>query len=137
MRQDPKAYFDWFYEGDPDVRTEFEERWHPDVVLIQASEMLGTAGEFHGYEGVRAVAAELDESFESIEWNPQEVITSGDRRFLVILEPAGRSHHGVEIKQADIGGWLGHVVTLHEDGRVSRLEAYLDESEAREAAGLA
>lgn len=136
VQHDPIAYFRWFYAGDPVVRSEFEERWHPDVVLIQAPDMPGTAGEFHGWDGILALGVELQESFESVDWNPQQAIAAGDRRFLVILDPTARSQHGVEIKQADVGGWLGHVVTVHEDGRVVRLETFLDEEKAREAAGL-
>jgi hypothetical protein len=40
-----------------------EERWQPDLVLIQAPEMPGTAGEFHGYEGLAAANRDLLESW--------------------------------------------------------------------------
>jgi hypothetical protein len=131
------AFFRWFYDaGDTDVRTDVEARWDPDLVLIQAPEMAGTAGEFHGYAGLAAVQAELSESFPKIDWNPIDAVEADDGRFLVFLEPKAETNQGLTLDQAVVGGWLGHVITLADDGRVKRLETYLDEEKAREAAGL-
>ena len=59
---DPRSleFWEWFYEPanrgaelSPEERSRaVEQRWHPDLVLIQSPEMVGTAGEFHGYEGL-------------------------------------------------------------------------------------
>ena len=130
------AFFRWFYAGDPSGRADVEARWHPGVVLIQAPEMVDTAGEFHGYDGLAAVQAELAESFPVIRWNPKDAIETPDRRFLVVLDPRAETSQGVVLDQRVVGGWLGHLVTMHQDGRVLRLETYLDEKKAREAAGL-
>jgi hypothetical protein len=141
VQEDPLAYFRWFYAVDPVEVTEpqpdlVEARWHPDMVMIQASDMVGTAGEFHGYEGLAQLQVELRESFERIDWNPVDVTETDDGRFLVTLEPDAHSHQGVVISPRTLGGWLGHLMTLHEDGRVVRLETFLDEQKARAAAGL-
>ena len=132
------AFFRWFYDdGDPLNPADIESRWRPDCVAVQDSAMVGTAGEFHGYEGLAAVNAEIQESFEIVNWNPVELTELDDGRFLVRLEPTARSHHGVELSFEAGGGWLGHLVTLHDDGRAVRLETYLDEGKAKKAAGLA
>jgi hypothetical protein len=109
-----------------------EERWHPDLVLIQSPEMPGTAGEFHGYEGLAAVNRELLESWEMIKWQPREVHDLGYGRYLVLIEASGRGRgSGILLE----GGEIGHIVTLR-DGRAERLDTYLGWDSAREAAGL-
>ena len=128
------AFFRWLYAatGPEDA----ESRFHPDVVLVQTQEMIGTAGEFHGYEGLAELTAELEEAFAELEWNPTEATELEDGRFLVLLEPRVVSNQGVDLSVEIAGGWLGHLITMHEDGRVLRLETYLDEAKARRAAGL-
>jgi hypothetical protein len=142
VHADPKAFFDWFYapgiiaaptEVGPELA---EERWHPDVVVVQAAEVPDTAGEFHGYDGLDALFVELSESIERMEWNPVEITPAGKDRFLVDFDPTLHTPHGMTLSWHQVGSWIGHLVTLHADGRVLRLEAYLDESKAREAAGL-
>jgi ketosteroid isomerase-like protein len=132
-------FWEWFYaaanEGpsmSPEERLRaVEERWHPDLVLIQSPEMPGTAGEFHGYEGLAAVNRELYESWETIDWRPREVHELGEGRYLVLLETSGRARlSGLELE----GGEIAHLVTLR-DGKAERL-AYLGWEAARGAAGL-
>ena len=131
------AFLRWFYEsGDALSPADVEARWHPEMTLIQSPEMPGTAGEFRGYDGLRAVNAEIGESFPKIHWNPQDATELPDGRFLVSLEPTVETSHGLTLDQTVIGGWLGHLITMHEDGRVLRLETYLDQDKARAAAGL-
>jgi hypothetical protein len=109
-----------------------EERWHPDLVLIQSPEMPGTAGEFHGYEGLAAVSRELYESWETIDWRPREVHELGHDRYLVLIEASGRARRSrVELE----GGEIGHLVTLR-DGKAARLDVNLGWDAARDAAGL-
>lgn len=137
VQDDAIAFFRWFYDaGDINERADVEARWDPDLVLIQAPEMAGTAGEFHGYEGLAEVTAELRESFATIDWNPIDAVETDDGRFLVSLMPKAETNQGLTLDQAVVGGWLGHVVTFADDGRVKRLETYLEEAKAREAAGL-
>jgi ketosteroid isomerase-like protein len=133
-------FWEWFYavanEGPSmsleERRRAVEERWHPDLVLIQSPEMPGTAGEFHGYEGLSAVNRELYESWETIDWRPREVHELGEGRYLVLLEASGRARRsGVQLE----GGEIAHLVTLR-DGKAARLDTYLGWEAAREAAGL-
>jgi hypothetical protein len=134
-------FWEWFYEpasqggamSAEERRRAAEERWQPDLVLIQSAEMPGTAGEFHGYEGLAAVNRELYESWERIDWRPVEVRDLGAGRYLVLLETNGRSRSGVELGGRD--GEIGHIVTLR-DGKAARLDTYLGWDTARAAAGL-
>ena len=71
-------FWEWFYGptnrgaemSAEERRRSVEERWHPDLVLIQSPEMPDTAGEFHGYEGLAAAIRELLESWEAMRWEP-------------------------------------------------------------------
>ena len=139
---DPRSleFWEWFYEpanegasmSAAERQRSTEERWHPDLVLIQSPEMPGTAGEFHGYEGLAAVNRELLESWEVISWRPREVHDLEGGRYLVLIEASGRGRgSGIELG----GGEIGHIVTLRE-GKAERLETHLGWDTAREAAGL-
>jgi hypothetical protein len=134
-------FWEWFYEpaneGDSMTAEErmraVEERWHPDLVLIQSPEMVGTAGEFHGYEGLAENTRELLESWDVVNFRPDEVHVVGDDRYLVLLETSGRGRgSGVMLD----GDRIGHLVTLR-GGRAERLEVHRGWDTAREAAGIA
>jgi ketosteroid isomerase-like protein len=125
-------YFQWFYEGITDPER-IDGLWHEDVVIHQSEEMVGTAGTFEGYDGVVALGQELAESWDVEEtvWRPIEVKELGDHGYLVRVAARGRGRgSGVELERE-----LFHIVTLRGD-RASRMDVYLDEAEARKAAGL-
>jgi SnoaL-like domain len=133
-------FWEWFYapanEGASwsaeERRRAIEERWHPDLVILQSPEMPGTQGEFHGYEGLAENFRELLESWETIDWRPREVLVLGEGRYLVLIEASGRGRgSGIVLE----GGEVGHLVTLR-DGKAERLETYLGWDNARRAAGL-
>jgi hypothetical protein len=139
---DPRTleFWEWFYEpvnrggemSAEERRRAVEERWCPDLVLIQSPEMPGTAGEFHGYDGLAENTRELLESWDQVNFRPDQVHVVGDERYLVLVESSGRGRFsGVALS----GDWLGHLVTLR-DGRAERLEVYRGWSEARRMAGL-
>jgi ketosteroid isomerase-like protein len=133
MDRDPLEYFRWFYA--PDVnsldRGEVAERWHRDLVLVQSPDVPGTAGTFHGYEGLAAVTAEILEAYEDLTWHPQRAFDLGDERYLVLLVAKARGRTSGVWLEAQIG----HIVTIR-DGRAERLETYLGWETALEAAGL-
>jgi hypothetical protein len=141
-RVDPGStdYWEWFYEvanrgagWSPDRRLRaIEERWHPNLVLIQSPEIPGTAGEFRGYQGLAAVNRELLESWEQIDWRPCEVHELGGGRYLVLLDTSGRARRSGILLE---GGQIAHIVTVR-DGRAERMEVYMSWEEGREAAGL-
>jgi ketosteroid isomerase-like protein len=139
---DPRSleFWEWFYEPanrgaemSADERSQaVEERWHPDLTLIQSPEMPGTAGEFHGYEGLAQNTRELLDSWDVVSFRPEEVHVVGDRRYLVLLETSGRGRQsGVALG----GDRIGHLVTLRE-GRAERLEVHRGWDHAKKVAGL-
>jgi hypothetical protein len=133
-------FWEWFYapanEGaswsTEERRRAIEERWHSDLVLIQSFEMPGTAGEFHGYEGLAAVMRELLESWDEIHWRPDQVHELGRDRYLVLIEVSGRGRGSGVVLDGDR---IGHLVTLR-DARAERLEVYRGWDTAREAASV-
>jgi SnoaL-like domain len=139
---DPRSleFWEWFYEPvnrgaemtADERRRAVEERWDPDLVLIQSPEMPGTAGEFHGYEGLAAVMRELLESWDEIHWRPDQVHELGGDRYLVLIEASGRGR-GSGLRLG--GDRIGHLITLRE-GRAERLEVYRGWDTAREAVDL-
>jgi hypothetical protein len=133
-------FWEWFYEpagegaslSAAERRRATEERWHPDLVLIQSPEMPGTAGEFHGYEGLAENMRELLESWDHVIWRPREVHDLGRGRYLVLIEAGGRGRSsGVELE----GHQIAHLVSLRE-GKAERLETYIGWDAARGATGL-
>ena len=105
------------------------EMLHPDFELHEPPE-LPDAGVGRGREGFKEVISKLRSSFKDLGFAPDEFIPAGNR-VLVIVRWSGRgSLSGVETDTE-----LFHVWSF-EDGRPSRLEAYLDEEAARRAAGL-
>ncbi len=133
-------FWEWFYApGNEGASLSAEERqrataerWHPDLVLIQSPEMPGTAGEFHGYEGLAENMRELLESWDQVVWRPREVSDLGQGRYLVLIEAGGRGRgSGVRLE----GHRIAHLVTLR-DGKAERLETHIGWEEARAAAGL-
>lgn len=139
---DPRSleFWEWFYEsanrgGEMSAEERLraiEERWHPDLVLIQSPEMPGTAGEFHGYEGLAQNMRELLESWDQVNFRPHEVHVVGENRYLVLLETSGRGRGSGVLLDGDR---IGHLVTLRA-GRAERLEVHRGWDAARQAAGM-
>ena len=124
-------YFRWFYLDDWSEPGAIEERWDPDLVLNQSSDLLDATGAFHGYEGLRKVFGEIAESFREIAWEPVEVIPLGDERYLVKVTISGHGKgSGISLRRE-----IGHLFTLRE-GRAARVDVHWDWEQAREAAGL-
>jgi ketosteroid isomerase-like protein len=101
----------------------------PNVCVIQASEILGTAGEFHGHEGARRMWNELQEAFDPVSFEPEKHDELDDGRLLVRCRWTGTgTASGVEVEAA-----VWHLWSFR-DGLVSRLEVYPSKREALEAA---
>ena len=131
MKEGSLEFWEWFYEPLVDDSAAIEERWHPDLVMHQASELPGTAGTFHGYEGLRQVNLEMIEAYKDIRFQPKEATELDDGRWLVLLMISGRGRgSGIELE-----GEIGHLVTLR-DGRASRMDVYMGWDAARQAARL-
>jgi hypothetical protein len=121
-------FWDWFYEPSVDQSAAIEERWHPDLLIHQSSDLPDTAGTFHGYEGLKQLNRELIESYEDIRFRPREAHELDGGRWLVLLTISGRGRgSGIELE-----GEVGHVITFKGD-RAQRLDIYLTWDAARAA----
>lgn len=121
--------------GDPVVRERLEALLAPDASIEFATPDGGFVGEmagpFAGLEGFLAGWAEWLEPWDSFVVTPLEWIDAGDGRVLLLSNCHGRlAGSGVELDTAAAG--------LYEvrDGRIARIQHFLDQAQGRRAAGL-
>jgi ketosteroid isomerase-like protein len=83
-----------------------------------------------GIEGLKRQRERMDEIWEDLRWEPERFI-EGTETVVVLLTLYGTSRQ----MKAGVSAAVAHVWTLR-DGRVIRLEVFLDRDEAFAAAGL-
>jgi uncharacterized protein len=105
------------------------ELFDPDMEWHNAPELPG-ATVHRGYDAMIADIQEQGEVWEERRFEPVEIVAAGDR-MVVFLEVTvrGRSS-GVPVRQE-----LAHVVTLR-DGKVIRVQAFIDRDRALREAGV-
>ena len=108
-----------------------DEIWAPDAVMVTSGRLFPEAGEWPGREGMLRFARQQMEAFERMWIEPAEYTEAGNH-LLVRLRLGGVARHTGITMEFEIF----HVVTFRDDGKVTRLEAHVDEREARQAAGL-
>ena len=101
--------------------------WHPAGVRALTGD---DAGVYRGHDGMRQMFREVDEEFSAVEVELSEVRDLGER-FLAI----GRFHVRGRESEAEVTSPLGAVADFA-DGKVLRVQTYLDHAEALEAVGL-
>jgi uncharacterized protein len=90
----------------------------------------GSGSVFHGHEGVRQSIRSLLAAFSVIEFTVEEITTAGDRVIATVHERYLGKASDVEVDRRHYSVW-----TIR-DGKITRMCAYLDPAEAREAVGL-
>jgi ketosteroid isomerase-like protein len=103
------------------------QRAHPDI------EFVPPAGEPHS--GIDSVRAWMEpDAFDRQVVEPLEILVSGDKVLVRQLIRARGAGSGIEL---EVRSWA--VWTIGEDGRVIRIEGFMEqqEAEAKRAAGLA
>jgi ketosteroid isomerase-like protein len=112
-----------------------EEAIAPDAPIEFATPYGGFMGEmagpFRGPEGLRRGWTEWTEAWESWSFRGTDWIDAGEGRVLLLGDSKGRvAGSGVEIE--------AHVAALYtiEKDRIVRIEHFLDQDQARRAAGL-
>jgi ketosteroid isomerase-like protein len=109
-----RRFYDSLNRAEPDYST-----LHPEIRIIQAAEIVGTAGVFEGHDGARRSWEELLEAFDPTRFEPQKSEELEGGRLLVRCRWVGKGvASGVEI---DAPVW--HVWSFRE-GLLSRLEVY-------------
>jgi ketosteroid isomerase-like protein len=106
------------------------EFFDPAVELRQTESFLGTAGTFHGYDGLVRSAREMFETFRDLHWVPIRLIDGGDHVVTTCEARAYGKQSDVEVR---VKG--AHLWTLR-GGRIVAWHIYLDSTQALEAVGL-
>jgi ketosteroid isomerase-like protein len=89
-----------------------------------------TAGVYRGPQAAIDQIGSWTEPFKGFDWRPNQLVLSGDRVMITGRMSGEGRGSGVPVEAEE---W--HVWTLR-DGRIVHLQMFLDEEEARAAAGL-
>jgi ketosteroid isomerase-like protein len=106
-------------------RAEAEAIFDPRVVMNPTNE-----GPFHGLDAMRDDFERWASTFEDLEVSAEEFIDAGDR-VLVTAYHRGRGR----TSRVEVDGRFYEVYTLR-DGKVVRVDEYVERAEALEAVGL-
>jgi ketosteroid isomerase-like protein len=101
----------------------------PNVEVTEPPEIPDSSS-FHGHDGIRAVFGKLQEVFPDMQFAAAEFIANGDRVLASMQWLGTGAGSGASARVR-----LFHVWSF-EDGRVTRIRAFLDRRQALEAAGL-
>ena len=113
-----------FNDGDVDFAL-----FHPELRIVQTSSLVGTAGTFHGHDGLRRSTEELLQGFEEVRFEPEDYRELQDGRMLVQCRFVGRgARSGIEL---DSEVW--HIWSFR-DGLLSLMEIYPSRRRALAAA---
>ena len=116
--------------SDPATVELLPEFFDPEVHVHQMSEIVGTRGDFHGYDGLVESAQELFAVWSDLGFIAEEIHPSGDKVAVIVRAPAIGRASGARVE------WRGgHLWTLR-NGRIIKWEVFDDPSDALEAAGL-
>jgi ketosteroid isomerase-like protein len=125
-----RLYDEFFSQPDRVFDPEVLQFFDPAVELRQDASMLGTAGTFHGYDGLVRGARELFEAFRDLHWIPIRLIGGGDHVVATIEARGYGKHSDVEFRHE-----IAHAWTLRE-GRIVAWDVYYDAAEALESLNL-
>jgi ketosteroid isomerase-like protein len=108
----------------------YAQLFHPDAELIVPQIYPDMEAVYVGVEGLRRQRTHMEEIWEDLRWDPERFIEA-DGTIVVLLTLSGVAKQS----RAPVSAQVAHLYSLLE-GRVSRLEVYLDRGEALVAAGL-
>ena len=128
VRRGYDALNEMLRRGEVDVRL-IEELWTNDCVL-KPSGLLPESAEMHGHAGIARFIRNQMEAFDELQAQPQEFLDAGERVVVPIRFGGKARYTGLEVTFAIV-----HVATVR-DGKVARLEMFLDKAQALEAVGM-
>ena len=101
----------------------------PDVVVVDHD--IPDAGDYRGHDGLaKWLTEDWGSAWESYTLEPEQLVDAGDTVLSIFTITARGKGSGVETKRRNA------TVTTVEDRRVTRVEYFTTEEEARAAAGL-
>ena len=119
--------------ADPEAIARLEAAIAPDAVVEFATPDGGFVGDmggpFRGVDGLREGWAEWLAPWESFTFRADEIRDAGNGKVLLLGDTLARLSSGIEV-QAHVGA----VYTLR-DGRIVAIQHFLDQEQARRAAG--
>lgn len=121
-----RSLYDRFNGGE---RQPPADAWHSDGVYVTSSDDPDT-DTYRGFEAITAQYRAWVEMYPDLRVDPLEVLVNGDR----VLVWARWSGHGAA-SGVPIEMEMAQVSTI-EDGKVRRVEEYMDRNEALKAVGL-
>jgi ketosteroid isomerase-like protein len=114
--------------GDLEVLREY---WAEDIVWDVSRSDFPDKGIYHGVEGVREWTRGIEDAFEGLVWEFEEITDLDQDRVLVVTRLKG---HG-QFSKIGIDYRFPYVLTLR-DGIVIRVDRYRDRAEALKALGV-
>jgi ketosteroid isomerase-like protein len=104
--------------------------FHPEIE-IREDPRFPEAGVFRGQNAVRSYFAQFTEQFDEFRFDFEDVLDAGGDRMVLLFHLHGRGKDSGAVFE-ERPAWVQTI----RDGRVVRIEAYLDRADALEAAGL-
>ena len=104
--------------------------WHLDGEYVNSRDDPDHAT-YRGHEAIEQLFASWVEAYPDLQLEPVETRANGDRVFVWIRYTGHGAGSGAPLEME-----LAHIVTV-EDGKVRRLEEYMDRAEGLAVAGLA
>ena len=121
-----RSLYDRFNGGE---RLPAADSWHPDGVYVNSSDD-PDPGTHQGLEAITKQFQTWVEAYPDLRVDPIEILVNGDRAFVW----ARWSGHGAG-SEVPIEMEMAQVCTI-EDGKLRRIEEYMDRAKALQAAGL-
>jgi ketosteroid isomerase-like protein len=130
MPQEPEEVTRAAYEGFNREKRLARELYHHDAVYVNSRED-PDHGAWEGIDAIEELAQSWVEAYPDLVVEPLEVLANGDTVFAWTRFSGHGAGSGMSIDMQ-----LAHVVTI-EDGKIRRLEEYMDRAEGLHVAGLA
>jgi ketosteroid isomerase-like protein len=115
---------------DQDALERAFEFFHPEIE-IQEDPRFPEAGVLRGQNAVRSYFAQFTEQFDEFRFELEDVLNAGDERVVLLFHIYGRGKGSGAVFE-ERPAWVQTI----RDGKVMRIEAYLDRGEALKAVGL-
>jgi ketosteroid isomerase-like protein len=106
------------------------EFFHPEIEIREDPRFPET-GVFRGQNAVRSYFAQFTEQFDAFQFELEDVLDAGDDRVVLLFHLHGRGNDSGAVFE-ERPAWVQTI----RDGKVVRIDAFLDRREALEAVGL-